>query len=570
MAEKILDPTSIEARMKYGKPEDAQTIEPERKGLMARAGAKAQQLLEDAGISRAAARKAGTATELIGESAPLAGDVNDIREMRAAAEEGDVAGMALSGVAFIPFVGNILKRGIEPSMEVFRGADDIVKERALRMTSTELGRIPNPDKPDDVRFLVENAAYVEKRLAIEQGVPSRPDAPRAEDRADWLTRDRDNPEMYHGVQVDDKYAPEKIESEGLTPTLHNRLDEETVSLTRDPLYAGNYFGGGDEKRLFQVDLTDEERAALDNMRPSDYEAFASEGGLRDSYLGQLEEMPSGVSMPKSGEWINEAETAMFGIDRASISRLSKVNPEKAAFLQEGMNNAQDVMEELAGQEGIITTLAELGEFGGELSPAEAKEIYNRIRDNMKKALGLAKYTSDNSARGSYDWYVDHFSSGQLIGYDDMQLDKLNRGLDAGPAILPVEKVDVDMMKEGLEVVRDSLVGEQNQAMLDRLLASMDIYGEGRNLPAGAFAENMRRAKKYDSVRDVMADRKKEIEELKSQNLSEDQFTAAMKQLTEKYKPAMQQARAEDKEMPLGFINVAEKMAVGGLVTKQQT
>jgi hypothetical protein len=80
----MLDPTSIEARMKYGRPEDLGSIEATDSSMLEKIGQRVQQAAEDMGLSRAAARKLGGAVQFTGEMAPGTGDVDAVEQTKRA------------------------------------------------------------------------------------------------------------------------------------------------------------------------------------------------------------------------------------------------------------------------------------------------------------------------------------------------------------------------------------------------------------------------------------------------------------------------------------------------------
>lgn len=574
----MLDPTSIEARMKYGRPEDVGSIENEDKGWMEKFGQLAQETGEAFGLERSSARKLGSAATLIGESAPIAGDVNDINEVRRAAAEGDLGGMALSSIGIIPFIGNTLKRGAKATMDVFNGADDAVKKEAIRLTSLDLGRVPNPDREEDVRFLVQNAANVERDMIVSAG-RVRKDAPRAEDRADWLTRDTENPELYHSTK--NKFAKDSIEYEGFNPSSHSELGYLGTSVSRDPIYSIRHFGDSDVNKMFSITLSPEEAKQLQKISPEEYSVMreTKTGGMDNPLLDEA----TGLQLPKVKEFASEHETVVFKPNPANVKLLARVNPEKAAMLQEGVDKASDVFTK---QNDLMMDISKLSSSDKEytIAPAEARILYKRIRDNLTGALDLAKYTEDNSARGTFDWYIKNWADGSsaqvmdddaiitkvvdlgLIDEDEMAmyLDDVGGYFDAEEFLgeldlnydeFVLDNADVftkEEMLDGLQVVRRSLAGEQNTAHIDSMIDAINRYDNKRYTSQREYGESARQAKRYDPTRA----RDTELKKLK------DQYEMGMlheADYKDKVNAAMQDT---DKK---GFMDLADKMNKGGLV-----
>jgi hypothetical protein len=546
MKEEMLDPTSIKARMKYGKPEDAGSIEASDESLVEMASRKIMQLASDAGMSRVAARKLGTAAGLAGEVAPGLGDINDIREIRASAEEGDALGTAVNSLALIPFVGNALKRGAEPSMELFRNADKAVQPRAFRMAAEELGRYPNPEKAEDVKVLVNKAAEVETSMKEVKLPPveKRGNTPVS------FGRDRDNPMQYHSTKPE---SVDSIEAEGLSPVLHKELKQFGASTSRDPVYSVRHFGGNRVANLFGVKLSDEQAAGMKNLSPREYDRMRESAGM-DTY--EVVEEGAGINLPKAPNFATEHESVVYNPSDAIVSRLATDDPEKAAFIQKGVDEALSVMDDLSNPEtGLLADLEMLGEEGAQLDPAEARRLYTRIRDNMKQAAGLAKYTEDNSARGTYDWYIKNFAEGEY----------LQEGNPIGA------NANMDTVKVGLENLAESL-GEQPAAEITRLVTTLDGYGDEFEAGAGAVEQATRTkvGKMASSVPDLMAQRKEEVlrinEELAKGAIDQGKYKKKMKALTKKYKILKNEVTKSDKEDPIGMMPTAERMAEGGLVS----
>lgn len=497
MAEKMLDPASLEARMKYGKPEDRYGIENEEKGLMSRLGQAIQETGEAFGLDRAAARKLGSAAELAGESAPIVGDVNDAYEFKRAAEEGDVTGMALSSLGFIPFVGGYLKRGGEKTIEAFKGADKIIQRDAIREASVELGRIPNVENPTDVEVLVDAAA-------------------RAETNRMDNARELRKRTIYHSNKTGDA---DIIEEEGLEQDTHTILrgtTRDTSSFSSDPIFSARHFGNDDAGNIFEYNMSKEEADNLRNVTPAEMERAAEV--MDDRYYGGDDDK-LGVKLPEFSEYGHESETALFDVDKARLTRLKSDDPEKYAQIQEGIELAKKVE---ADQTQIVQTLVKAAEDDVELSPAEARKLYTEVRDNLKEGLSLAKYTSDNSARGAYDWYIRGWSDRAPMPVEETEIDynevlqqaldmdedlasayadiisetpdisdkamveelqqyddwgTLSEFMDGEPDWLGdgPEAYDTDQVAAGLLKLQDSLVGEQNKEMVGKLIESIGRY-----------------------------------------------------------------------------------------------
>lgn len=520
--------------------------------------------------------------EAMGGFIPIVGDAIDAKNVSMALSEGDYGEAALSAVGFVPFIGGALKNGMKATMELFRGASKEVQEEALRITSRQLERIPNPSSEKDVSILIDNALLVEQKKVAERSAAERPAVPR--DGNEPVSFDKRG-SLYHGTS--DKGA-KGIEKKGLKPSTHAEMKFDSVSTSRDPLYSARHFAKGEMDNMFEVKG---DTANVHNMSPAEYDR------ARD--IGGADEIGSGANIPKTVTFASEHETALF--NPTEVERLRKTNPEKAAWIEKGMQKADKVMMD---QKDMFQSLAVMNMDKTELTPAEAKKWYNAIRDNMKEALSLAQYTSDNSARGTYDWYIRNWSRPdeailknaenaadlklkQLMDEDPSVEDWYEELMDQNGGLMTAEEVltemgeDVDELYLGadmnkdsllasLTAIKDKLVGEQPKAEMQRMIDSIDAYDENPWLSGGEFGELSRATKKNESGRLVAQTRAEEIAQLKEAvtegKLTPDQFKASMSELTAKYKGELQKARKADKEDPFGFIPTAERMNKGGLVT----
>lgn len=503
--------------------------------------------------------------EMIAGGVPIAGDLVDAKDFAMAAKEGDVTGMALAGLGFVPFVGGMLKKGAKETMDLFRGADDVIQQEALRATAKDLKRIPNPENPDDVSALVQNARKIEENKILEYEAATKTEVPtgkvteQIEDKAEMAkllrARDADIEKLKsEGLgeaefnarmkQITDKYKPafqsarenrkstvfhsnktgdaDKIEKEGLqqnTHTIMRGTTRDTTSFSSDPLYSAMAFGDNDAANTFAYKMSPEEVGNVRNVTPQEMDR-ASEV-MDDRYYG-ADDTTAGIKLPEYAGYGHESETALFSVDKDRLTRLKTDDPAMYKFVSEGIDKAKKVKSD---QSAIVKTLVDSLDKE-DMSPAEARKLYTQIRDNMREGLSLAQYTSDNSARGTYDWYVRGWSDlGSSPVYKDgnpeSATDILNRVLDedmelasvyediisetpdlsdaeilkelndwdesgmiedamaeAGD-LLYIDEIDPDDIMAGLVKLQDNLVGEQNKDMIGKLIDSIDQYDTSR-------------------------------------------------------------------------------------------
>lgn len=425
MADKMLDPTSLEARMKYGKESDLNTFTPEEESLMDIISRKSQEYGEEAGLSRAAARKLGGAAEF-GASVTPAGDVDDLRETEKALSKGEYGEAAVASLGFVPIIGGALKKGAKATMELFRAGDEEVKQVALRITSEKLGRIPNPNSKEDVKTLLDTAAEVE--------FYKRGNEP--------VSFGRNKRDVYHGVKDDPENNSMKrtyVEEGGSIDTSpHAELGTDTVSTSSDPIYSARHFADSDIEGLYEGRIPEDTNIL--NMSPSDYEMQRDgsiniqEGidettatlkpevadiygmdadtpitmdememwGIPEEDLDFKSGEPFAARIPKVSSFNSEAETIVGDPSSLNFMKITE-HPEKAEFIRQGIAEANEVF---ATQDAIIEAL---DMQDTRRTPAQAKQLYNQIRDNLKRGASLAKYTEDNSARGTYDWFVANWA-----------------------------------------------------------------------------------------------------------------------------------------------------------------
>jgi len=596
MAERMLDPSSLEARMKYGRPEDVQSIEPERRSLMSRAGSAIQEGAERLGVSRTASRKLGGIAQTAGEMAPVTGDAAAIEETARALGEGEYGEAAVSGMAIIPVIGKALSRGAKVSMELFRSADKAVQEAAIRQAAMKLERIPNPDKAEDVEELVMAAKEVEDK--IKAGVPRKGTEPVS------FGRDRDNPMLYHGTDREEKAA--SIEESGLRTGNHQEVSLPTTSLSRDPIYSARHFADSAVERLFGVKLTDEAASNVGNMSTKDYDRLQSKSMDMSTPTDDLEmKYSGGANIPKVPAFASEHETAVTdaGLADAVVARMGDLDPDKAVFIKKGVEEAQQVIDD---QSKIAADLVNMrigkdGERisaidGGKIPAAEARRMYTRIRDNMKQAVGLAKYTEDNSARGTYDWYLKNWSDktqevkqdngalleelmdedpylrdeveDMLMDEPYMEADEILEVLGVNPDMAgeAVRSVEADEIVSGLRVLKNSL-GEQPAKEIDSMIKSINAGRRGQYGTATNVRSTVQDAKVGGGdVKEIMARRKDEIAEVNAMlemgEIDNNRYKKIMESITIKYKPMLQKAKEQDTG---GMMGVAERMNKGGLV-----
>lgn len=580
----MLDPTSIKARMKYGRPEDLGSIEATDSSMLEKIGQRVQQAAEDMGLSRAAARKLGGAVQFTGEMAPGTGDVDAVEQTKRALEEGSYIEAGINAATIIPIVGKAIKAGKKPTMELFRAADKAVQPEAFHRTAQELGRMPNPKSEEDVSLLVRNAADVEDELRpavtkadepVETVTETVTEAPankysdpkvvmqeREKDvarlnaqlesreidegtfkrRMEAVTKKykilldnakksdqfyaskgnepqtfkRDPNTLYHGTSPE---SVEGIAEEGMVQESHGLMSgatRDTSSFSSDPLFAARHYGESDADNLLKYEMSADEAGNIRNVSKAELETTTSKSN--PDYYGQDEDT-AGIKLPEYAGYGHESETALFNVDKERLSTLKESDPEQYKFIQKGIKEAEKVTQD---QQAIVQNVVQLAEEDVTLTPAEARELYTSIRDNLKDGLSLAKYTSDNSARGTYDWYIrgwtDLASSPVLppedINYTEaleevLSVDedlasayadiidevpdmsdkdmimalqeyddygRLSEYLDMeGSGVADSVAYDPEQVTAGLLKLQDSLVGEQNKEMLGKLIDGLETY-----------------------------------------------------------------------------------------------
>jgi hypothetical protein len=535
--------------MEERKDGDVGSIEAYEPTLLEKAGQKVQQMAEDLGLSRTAARKLGNAATFTGEMAPGTGDVDAVEQTKRALGEGNYFEAGINAAAIIPFVGKALRKGAKVSMELYRSADSTVQRIALREASEKLGRIPNPDNAEDVDTLVQTAAEVEDRFReVKKGVS-------AEERG---LPERTGREVYHAAKGDKRAF---VEEYGIAPSMHAELQTNTVSTSSDPIYSARHFGDGEMTNLFKGEVPED--ATTINMSPTDY-SMQHEGMINiqegvdeptytlkpdvadiygmdtDTPLTQINLDEWGIPLedviehgdedfyakiPKLANYNSEAETIVGNPDALKFVEVAD-DPKLAAFIKEGVDETEQVMDT---QDTLRSGLVMLSEQGT-LSPANAKKMYNRIRDNMKQALSLAKYTADNSARGTYDWYLGNW-------------------VKADPAI-----------SKGLKVLADSLPGEQ---LKDNVMQLNDLITSSRDKLSEAGLDALPAAAP-DVGREVSSTIK---------TGGRDVYRKKVKMLAEKHAKGMiddemfqRLVKEEAAKVKQGAVQLTEKFAEGGLVS----
>lgn len=432
----------IAQRMKYGKESDLRRIEAVDESLMDRAGRAVQDTAEAFGMSRSSARKAGAAASLAGEMAPIAGDVNDANEVRRALDKNAYGEAALAGLGFVPFIGGALRKGAEISIDLFKGADKVIQKDALRLTAESLGRVPNLDDKEDVTILVLNARDIERKLVLQRSAEERPDIPQGGNTP--VSFGRNKRDVYHGVKGEKR---EFVEESGVIPSEHAELKTQTVSTSSDPIYSARHFAEDDVEGLYEGRIPED--TDIVNLAPNDY-MMQHEGSINiQEYTGEefatlkpevadvygmdadtpitLDEMEMwgipeedldfkeggdfAARIPKVSAFNSEAETIVGSPDTLNFIKISE-NPEKAEFIKKGIKEANEVFAE---QTAITEALNEISP--NDMTPLKAKKLYNRLRDNLKAGASLSKYTEDNSARGTYDWYIGNWTRKGL--YNDL-------------------------------------------------------------------------------------------------------------------------------------------------------
>jgi len=597
MADRMLNPSSLEAGMKYGREEDLQRIVPERRSLMSRAGAAIQEGAERLGVSRTAARKLGGVAQTAGEMAPITGDADAIEQTARALGKGEYGEAAVSGMAIIPVVGKALSRGAKVSMKLFRSADEGVQAAALRRVAMKLERIPNPDKAEDVEELVMAAKEIEDK--IKAGVPRKGNEPVS------FGRDKENPMMYHGTDREEK--AKSIEENGLRAGTHQELSVPAASLSRDPIYSARHFADGAIERLFGVKLTGMDGKKIENMSTQDYDRLHSKSMDMSTYTDDLEDKYSkGANIPKVPAFASEHETMVgdAALADAVIARMGDMNPEKAEFIKKGVEEAQQVIDD---QSRIASDIANLrfgkdGDRisaidGGKIPAADARRLYTRIRDNMKQAVGLAKYTEDSSARGTYDWYLKNWADKtqevkqdtdallqDLLDEDPYLRDEVEDMLMDEPymetaEILEVLGVNPDMSGDavrsveteekisGLRLLKNSL-GEQPAKEIDNMISAIQSNTRGLYGTASNVRSTVQNAKVgAGDTKEILQRRKEEIAEAKFMldqgDINMNRFKKIMEAINLKYKPMMKKAKEQDTG---GMMGIAERMNKGGLVS----
>ena len=360
---------------------------------------------------------------------PIVGDAIDAKDFYNAVKDEDYIGAAISAVGFVPIVGNAMKSGLKATRELYEAADPLIKNRSLKAFVDEEGRVPDLSDEADIAILTDKAAKQEKVVA---GISSR-------------DKGRETP-LFHG-SMEGGIDLSKSEP-------HKELEfDDSLSTSRDPLYAAQVFGGGDLENV-EVLIPKRGREGTVDMSSEEYDTI---GRIR---RGEDVRIPKGnvesrlpIQLPKS--FHVEAETVIRDI--AGDTDLSKLkdNPELYEKVKKGMEELNgktlDDGTYIPGVNDLIN--GGLYEATQIMDASSAVEAYNTLAKGLKKAQGLGAYTSGAGARGMYDKIINEFASvpGEM---DEDTLDALLNMRDflvdsSGKLTQKGEKVD-----ELIEIIED--------------------------------------------------------------------------------------------------------------------